>query len=112
RPPALTDGRGGAERCIRDRLLNKVGGVGTAWASQARVHLTRQAERVEQSIRADRAFLHARTLLTRVEDPELRDELSKAAIVFALGQSAAATSSGTPKDPLEPARHPVPGQRR
>lgn len=88
-------------------VLTTFGAAVTAWASQARTHLTRQAERVERSTQADRAFLQAGTVLDRVEDPELRDELRKATIAFALGRAAAEISDTTPIAPLEPAHHRV-----
>ncbi|MEV0063778.1 hypothetical protein [Nocardia sp. NPDC050718] len=92
-------------------LLTTFGGVITTRASKARAHLARQAEQVEQSLRADRAFLNAQILLAQVEDPRLRDELNRAAVVVALGQSASATSDASPIVPLTPVRPPARGRR-
>jgi len=56
-------------------LISSCGGAFAIHANRARRHLTRQAERMEADLQADRKLSQTLKLIEEVDDPQLRDRL-------------------------------------
>ncbi|MFH8368490.1 hypothetical protein [Streptomyces sp. NPDC018031] len=66
-------------------VITSCGGAFALHANRARRHLTAQAERVHEGMRADLTLGQTLGLIDRVDDPDLRDRLKSVAALRALG---------------------------
>ncbi|MGQ4616804.1 TRADD-N-associated membrane domain-containing protein [Nocardia sp. R7R-8] len=76
------------------------GGAMAVQANKARAHATEQAENVRRDMNSDQAFDRATTLISKVNDPILRDRLFAITSVNELGLSP---------NPIDLAQHLAPG---
>ncbi|WP_280234763.1 TRADD-N-associated membrane domain-containing protein [Nocardia cyriacigeorgica] len=79
--------------------ISVCGGVFVHQAYMARRHVTRRADLVHQDIRSDRAFERATSLIDKVVDTELRDQIYSITAARALGLN--------PEPPTAPSRPPM-----